>query len=224
MRSHTWIRLAGIAAFAATAFAVLLGGCVDNSPTIATFDQELESTTFDNRLYAPVVLFRDNTVLDTLAARTQRTYALGRRGAVRHAWQIIAPIDSRGRKAGIEPRVELGVQYKLRGDYTIDYESVPGETIFTPRILNATQYDLRVTANYDEEDQFETQYYIRANSNSSLSNAPYYYWNQSSNVILSGGVWTYAFSRSDTNSLRRLRISDSTEFRGSGLTEPLLAR
>jgi hypothetical protein len=204
--------------------ALLVASCVEESPTVATFDQVLESTTFDNRLFAPVILFRDGLVLDTLAARTQRSYAIGRRGAIRHAWQILAPYDSRGQKAGIEPHVELGVQYKLNADYVIDYESVPDGTIFTPRVLNASPYDLRLIVNQGVDDQFYTWYIIRANSNSSLDHAPYFYWHDRSNVVLDGGLYAYSFSRVDTNELRRLRISDSVYARGSGLTEPLLAR
>jgi hypothetical protein len=204
--------------------AALLGGCVENSPTIATFDQELESTTFDNRLLTPIILYRDGNVLDTLPARDQRTYAIGRRGVIRHAWRILPPIDSRGRKAGIEPYVELGVQYRLNANYRLDDEAVPGWTIFTPRILNASPDNLRLIVNYHEDEEFNTDYYIRSNSNSSLTHAPYYYWHRSSNVILAGGIYTYSFSRQDTNDFRRLRISDSSSVEGAGLTEPLLAR
>lgn len=217
-------RAACIVRLASLALAMVLFGCVDSSPTIVTFDQQLESTTFNNQLFAPVVIFRNDSLLDTLGARQSRSYAIDRRGAIRHTWQLIAPRGSTGQPAGIEPRVDLGVQYKLNAVYTINNDAVPAGTIFTPRVLNASGYDLRLTVNFGVSDQFITDYYIRANANSSLTNAPYYYWNYQSNVLLSGGLYTNSFSRTDTSAYRLLRISDSIDVRGSGITEPLLAR
>jgi len=71
----------------------LLAGCVEESSTIVTFDEVLESATFTNRLLAPVVIFRDGVPYDTLPARSTQLYPIGKKGVVRHAWQLIAPYD-----------------------------------------------------------------------------------------------------------------------------------
>jgi hypothetical protein len=202
---------------------ILLAGCIEQSTTPVVFDQVLESTTFDNRLLTPVVIFRDNAVLDTLPATTSKTYALGRKGVVTHAWQIIAPRDIYGLPAGIEPRVTIGVQYPVRATYTIDNDAISGHTIFTPRIANLSQWNLRLTANYSESDQFATNYVIYSNSNTPLDHAPYYYWNSSSNVLLTAtnGFGSYLIERSDTVESRRLVLDDASSFRGSGVSKPI---
>ncbi|MEP7218838.1 MAG: hypothetical protein ABI876_07965, partial [Bacteroidota bacterium] len=133
-------------------------GCVEESSTIVTFDETLLSTTFDNKLLAPVAIYRDNAVLDTLPARTSRTYPINRKGPVRHAWMPIAPYDQFGSKAGVEPRTDLGVQYRLSASYTLDNGSVKdasgtSRTIFTPLVANYGFRDVRLIVNYQTNDQ-----------------------------------------------------------------------
>lgn len=202
----------------------LFSGCIDESPTPVVFDQVLQSTTFRNQLLTKVVLFRNGAVLDTLGAQTSRSYVLGKKGVFTHAWRIVAPLDNNHNPAGIEPYVDLNVQYAINAEYTINNESVPSETIFTPRIANLSVYDLRLTVNWNESDQFQTNFIIPRSSTTSLTNAPYYYWNSSSNVRLDGtnGPATYIFSRDSTQSARELRLDDSTStFKGAGATIPV---
>lgn len=208
----------------------MLAGCVDEVATPAVFDVLLESTTFENRLRTPVAIIRDEVVIDTLAAGTARRYELGRRGPVRHAWQVIAPVDERGRKWSEEPRVSLGVQYQIDQRYQIT-ASGPEQSIFTPRIVNLTFRELRLIVNEGEDDQRITDYTIPPNSISALVHAPYFYWHSSSNVVLQdrNSSREYVFRRSDTTLGRRLELqesflSGSDSLRGSGVTEPLEVR
>jgi hypothetical protein len=208
--------------------AVGIGGCVEESLTPAVFDVVLESTTFENRLRAPVIIFRDNVPIDTMPAGSSRTYPLGRKGAVRHVWQLIAPFGSDGRKAGEEPRGDLGVQYQVNQSYRIT-NSIPrtGLSIFTPRVSNAHfSTSFRLIANFEKDDQRITNYLIPPNSFTTLDSAPYFYWNSNSNVVLDAvsGFGDYQFSRSDTGRWA-LRLDDgfSTQanLKDAGVTEIL---
>lgn len=216
-------------AFVAMSFALtLLVGCVEQSDTVVTFDEVLESTTFENRLLAPVVLYRDNVFLDTLPASTTRTYALGRRGPVRHGWRLVAPFDRFGRKASIEPQIDLGVQYELRGHYRIDNDLKgkgidAGRTIFTPIVGNFTNYSLRLIANYREDDQVYTDYLIPRTIDSTLRFAPYFFWHSTSNIRLESiqSRDVYDFTRQDTGRYE-LKMDDTrSEYSGTGRTYPV---
>lgn len=207
------------------ALAVVVVGCVERSSTIVTFDEVLESTTFENRLLAPVVIFRDAVVLDTIPASSTRTYRLDRRGPVLHAWKLVAPTDRYGRKAGVEPRIELGVQYELNARYITDnelngYGPDAGRTMFTPLVANFTQWPLRLIANYREEDQVVTDYIVPVNS--TIPEAPYYYWHLESNIRLESTVnsFTRDYSRQDSGRYE-LRMDNSSTYRGTGRTEPI---
>ncbi len=207
--------------------AVAAIGCVEESPNVVTFDTELESTSFSNRLLAPVVLYRDTEVLDTLPARSTRLYRIGRKGPVSHAWRLIAPADRFGRKAGIEPHISLGVQYVLSASYTIDNEinsdMFSRGTIFTPLVANYSPWPLRLIANYDEDDQVITDYILPRNIDEQLSHAPYFYWHRRSNVRLESTTsWNYyVVTRLDTNENRRLRLDETQSSDGSGRTVPI---
>lgn len=200
----------------------LATGCVENASTIATFDTPLESTTFENRFLASIVVYRDGAVLDTIPARSTRYYPLGRVGPVRHSWRLIAPVDRFGKKAGVEPTVDLGVQYFISANYTIDNEGVPGKTLFAPMVANFTPYQIRLIANYDEDDEVYTDYLIPTDITTMLNNAPYFYWHSSSNVRLESITTSnrYELSRQDTVESRSLKIDGGAEWRGSGRTIP----
>jgi hypothetical protein len=207
----------------------LLAGCVEESSTIVSFDEVLESTTFENRLLAPVLLRRDGEVLDTIPASSVRTYTIGRKGPVRHSWKLIAPLDRYGNKAGIEPSIDLGVQYALNGRYTITNELEDGSlfgsaTIFTPLVANFSPYPIRLIVNYREEDQAITDYLIPRNIDSMLRHAPYFYWNSESNIRLESTVNNYVlmFFRSDTNEQTQLRLDTDSHYRGTGRTVPIV--
>jgi len=199
-----------------------MAGCVEEAATIATFDTPLQSTTFENRLLAPVVVRRDGSLLDTIPARSARYYPLGVMGPVRHSWQLIAPLDRFGKKAGVEPSVDLGVQYFINATYRIDNDGVPGKTLFTPMIANFTPYQLRLIANYREDDQVYTDYLIPADITTMLSQAPYFYWHGSSNVRLESTTTFnfYELSRQDTVESRNLRLDTGSEWKGTGRTVP----
>lgn len=204
-----------------------VGGCIEESPTPAVFDVLLESTKFDNRLRAPVAIFRDDVAIDTLPAGTTRVYPLNRKGAIRHGWRLIAPFGVDGRKAGEEPYANLGVQFRVNHEYRITNENVggTGETIFTPRISNSLfSTALRLGVNINREDQMLTSYIIQPNSFTNLDSAPYFYWNSNSNVVLYvvNGSGTYFYERDDTTSYRlRLNNGFSTpgNLEGAGVTE-----
>jgi hypothetical protein len=198
-------------------------GCIEQSSTIVTFDTELQSTTFTNKLLAPLAIYRDGVVIDTLPAKSTRTYPLGRSGIVRHAWKLVTPLDRLGKKTGVEPYVDLGVQYLIVGDYTIDNESVPSKTLFTPMVANFSPWKLRLIANYEEDDQVYTDYLIPSDINLSLTRAPYFYWNASSNVRLESTTNRsdyYFISRLDTNNTTNLRLDTQSNYTGSGRTIP----
>jgi hypothetical protein len=201
-----------------------IAGCVEQSTNPVVFDQILESTTVENKLLTPIQIFRNGAVLDTLPARTTRTYPLNRKGIFGHAWRIIAPLDANGRRAGIEPRDTFGLQYQVAVRYVVTNET--HRTIFTPRIANLSFRDVRLTANRYEADEFVTSYVIPSNSVSSVTHAPYYYWNERSNVELTalGAGYRYFFSRLDTNFRGEPAIeleSNSSQYDGSGVTRPL---
>ncbi len=213
------------------ALLVILGGCVEESSTIVTFDTQLESVAFTNRLLAPIAIYRDGLPFDTLAARGIRSYRIDRKGPVRHGWKLVSPVDRFGRKAGIEPFVDLGVQYMLNASYTIDNESIDdgslfgGRTIFTPIIANVTPWQLRLIVNYGEEDQVTTDYLVPRSLDSQLTHAPYFYWNSSSNVRLESlnSFDIYFYSREDTLAGRTLELSTSSSYEGAGATKTLIA-
>ncbi len=211
------------------AFAFLAGliliGCMEQSGTPVVFDQVLESTTFRNRLLSPVILFRNDEVLDTLEARTDITYPLGAKGVFRHQWRILAPPGRDSRPAGIEPTVDLSVQYAINAEYIIDNESVPGNTIFTPRVANLSNRDLRIIANYRETDEFRSSLVIPRNTNLSLTHSPYYYWHSSSNILLedANGPGGYFFSQDTLDGFGLLILDDSSRtYEGAGATLPLV--
>jgi hypothetical protein len=216
---------------AAALLAVLLSACVEESATTVVFDQLLESTTFENRLLTQVIIFRDALPIDTLEARQIGYYPIGRKGAIRHAWQILAPIDNSGNPAGVEPYEDLGVQYRVRESYVIDEDALSDKSLFTPRIVNLTPYSLRITANYATSDPFSTNYTVPANAvvpnlASPTPHAPYFYWHSSSNIRLTdtrlGRV--YEVSRNDSTALGTLRLDQSSLYEGSGLTEPIVVQ
>ncbi|MDB5033608.1 MAG: hypothetical protein JWQ98_849 [Chlorobi bacterium] len=206
-------------------------GCVEQSSNIVTFDETLISTTFDNKLLAPVAIYRDNVVLDTLPARTSRTYPINRKGPVKHAWMLIAPYDQLGNKAGIEPRTDLGVQYRLSSTYTLDNGSAKdasgtSRTIFTPLVANYGFQDLRLIVNYQTNDQVITNYLIPRDASVQLTHAPYFYWNSESNVRLEevAGFNYYMFTRRDTLPGRSLELNSDYQYEGSGRTKALVVQ
>ncbi|MBC8146260.1 MAG: hypothetical protein H7X80_11800 [bacterium] len=202
--------------------ASVFAGCIDESVNAVVFDQLLETTTFDNRLLARVVIYRDGTPIDTLNALKSETYPLYRKGAITHAWKLIAPIDNSGEPAGVEPYQSIGVQFKVRATYVIDNEALAEGTLFTPRIANLSPYSLRITANYGTQEQFPTNYTIPSNRVSPIDNAPYYYWISSSNILLShpfGGY--YRIDRDDSTSTGILRLESNSRYPGAGVTEPI---
>jgi len=212
---------------------ILLGGCVEESSSVLTFDVDLESVTFNNHLHASAVLYQDGAVLDTIPAHQTRTYPIGRHGPIRYAWRLIAPYDRYGAKVGVEPYVDLGVQYRLRETYNITNDlpsgSQPkGGTIFTPIIVNTTSlYDVQLLVNYNEDDQVRTNYVIRHGSLITPDSAPYFYWHSTSNVRLESTTNSYYwyFSREDTTASGdpELRLDESlSEYRGTGRTNQLV--
>jgi hypothetical protein len=215
--------LRSLGALAATTF---LAACIDESSTPVAFDQLLESTRFENRLLTRVIIFRDGIPIDTLNARQEGLYPIGRKGAVRHAWQILPPIDNSGNLAGEQPYEDVGVQYRVRAEYIIDSDALSEGTLFTPRIVNLTPYSLRITANYLTSEQFTTNYTVPANAVSSLTHAPYFYWIGSSNIRLTQNLTgrIYEISRDDSTSLGTLRLDQSSQYDGAGLTEPIVVQ
>lgn len=213
--------------FARFLFGILpfLAGCVEESPVAVVFDQELKSVTFENRLFTPLVLYRDGSVLDTIGAEETRTYPLNKKGIVRHAWQILPSRGTSGKPAGISPYVDLGVQYAIEARYVIRHTSVPGETIFTPRIANFTIDDLWLVVNYDEEDEFITNYILQRNQITSDTHAPYFYWNSNSNIYLDpvNVPGFYRFSRNDSGDYG-LELDNGARFGDAGATLPITVR
>ncbi|MCC7438998.1 MAG: hypothetical protein IT211_10945 [Armatimonadetes bacterium] len=210
-------------------FALGVASCVDESPNPVVFDQVLQSTTLRNRLLTPIIIFRNSTPIDTLEARTDRSYPLGEKGVFRHAWRILAPRGIDGKPAGIEPTGELGIQYAINAEYTIANDDAPGGTIFTPRLANLTGFDLNLTANYQQSDEFRSTLIVPRNQNLSLTHSPYFYWHSNSNIVVDeiGGPGVYYFERDTTGnngSSRYLQIDDSTTtYEGAGVTMPLVA-
>ena len=203
-----------------------IGGCVDESTQPVAFDQVLESATFDNRLFTPIIVYRDNVVLDTLPARVERTYRIDRKGIVRHQWRILSPRDIQGNPYGIEPFGDFGPQYDINADYRIT-NSVDGREIFTPRLANFSFDRFRFFyANFRERDQFLVGLVLQPNMVLSLEHAPYYYWNSESNVYLDNIDFfneEFLISRTDTNAFGEplLRMSDDSRFSDGGATEPI---
>lgn len=205
-----------------------VGGCVEESSTPVAFDVVLESTTFDNRLRAPIIVYRNDVVLDTIPAGSSRNYPLNRKGTFRHTWRLISPFGADGRKAGEEPFVDLRVQYQVNQTYRITND-LPGtnETIFTPLISNELPFTtLRLTANYNVENQLVTGYLIPPLTITKLDSAPYYYWHSRSNIVLNAvsGTGVYFFERSDTGRYE-LRLDDQlgtqANLKDAGVTEIL---
>lgn len=200
--------------------------CVQESPIPVAFDQELESVTFENQLLTPIIIFRDGAVLDTLSARTTRRYPINRKGLIRHAWRILAPRDGLGRVLGVEPYVDLGVQYEINAEHTISNTSAD-RTLFTPRIANLTFDRVRLFyVNYREQDEFLVNKVFDPSESSSIEHAAYYYWNTYSNVYLDNldRPRIYEFSRNDTlfGGYPELDLSNDSEYRGSGVTEAII--
>lgn len=218
------VRLVALALLAGALLAGL-SGCVEESPTPVVFDQELKSVTFDNRLFTPILIFRDNVILDTLLAEQTRTFPLNRKGIVRHAWQILPPTGVSGRSAGIAPYVDLGIQYGINAYYTIRNTSVPGRTIFTPRIANFSPYDLRLDVNYNESDEFITDYVIRRADITGDTHAPYFYWHISSNIYLDPLAVSgyYAYFRNGTGD-SVLALETGPRYGDAGATIPITVR
>lgn len=200
-------------------------GCVEESSIPVVFDQELNSVTFENRLFTPVAVFRDNVVLDTLPALHRRTYPIHRKGIIRHAWKIVPVLGENGRVAGIQPLVDLGTQFSIDAEYILTSNSVPGETIFTPRIANFSPFDLNLHANYREEDEFWTDYVIPRNGITNDVHAPYFYWHARSNVYLHalGASGGYLYSRLDTGEYA-LELDATVYYRDAGATLPITVR
>lgn len=200
-------------------------GCVEESPTPVVFDQELKSVTFENRLFTPILIFRDGMVIDTLSAIESRTFPLNRRGIIRHGWQIVPPRGVTGRIAGISPYIDLGIQYDIEAHYTIRSTSVPGHTIFTPSIANFSLYDLRLDVNYGQEDEFLTDYVIPRYDITSETHAPYFYWHSNSNIYLDlvGGLGYYRYSRKDSGEFG-LKLETGPYYGDAGATSPITVR
>ena len=203
-----------------------LSGCVEQSPLPVVFDQVIESTTFSNRLLAPVVLYRNGAILDTLPRLTTRAYPIGEKGVFEHAWRLISPRSPSGSPYGEEPFVELGIQYNIRESIEIRNRA-GGETLFTPRIFNATFFTIRLAwVNLDDFDERFVGMPIFPNQSTSIDHAPYYYWNTSSNVVIDDqtGFRVWVASREDTNDFGepQLELTDDVGFDGTGATEPLI--
>ena len=204
---------------------LVLPGCVEESSIPVVFDQELNSATFENRLFTPIVVFRDNVVVDTLPALQRRIYPINRKGIIRHAWKILPALGENGRVAGIDPLVDLGTQFSIDAEYIITKNSVPGATIFTPRIANFSPFDLNIYANYRESDEFWTDYVIPRNGITDDVHAPYYYWHSRSNVYLNrlGSSGGYFYSRLDTGEFA-LELDATAYYRDAGATLPITVR
>jgi hypothetical protein len=201
-------------------------GCVNESPTVVVFDQELESVTFENKLFSPIRVFRDGSPLDTVPARSTKRYPINRKGIVRHSWSLMAPTDNTGRRLGVEPYIDLGIQYDIDAWHTITYKS-PGREIFTPRVGNSTADNVKLFyVNYRESDEFLVNLEIPAGHFVNLQHAPYYYWNSESNVYVQNldRPATYRFNRDDTTAFGdpELDLSDSPEYDDAGVTIPLI--
>ena len=200
--------------------------CVEESPVPVIFDQELESVTFENQLLSPIILFRNSQVLDTLEALSSRRYEIGQKGIMRHAWRLLAPRDGLGRVIGVEPYREMGVQYEINAHYTINNNSAD-RTLFTPRFANLSlDRILFFYANYREQDEFLVNKIYYPSEATSFEHAPYYYWNDDSNLYFDNldRSRVYYFSRNDTlsNGEPELQLTDDFSYRGSGLTEPII--
>ena len=215
-------RAVALRALGACALALSIGACIDSSPNAVVFDQLLESASFHNKLLTKVIVYRDDVPIDTMNAHDLRVYPINRKGAVRHAWRILAPIDNSGNRSGEQPYQDLGVQYRVRAEYTIDNDALDDGTLFTPRIANLSSHSLRITANYLQSDQRETNYIVGANSNSSLTHAPYFFWHNSSNIRLTSPIFGYSYqiSRNDSNNIGQLRLDPGHD--GSGVTMPIV--
>jgi hypothetical protein len=207
---------------------ILLAGCVEESNNIVTFDEVLESATFNNRLLAPVIIYRDGVAKDTIPARGTWVEPLGVKGPVNFAWKLVRPNDRYGNPVGLEPYVKLPVQYAINGKYDITNE-LPGDgsifsgrTMFTPMVGNFSSKPYRLIVNYEEDDQVITNYLIPHSIDSLLAYAPYFYWNSNSNIRLESTVdnYYYMFTRDDTTQ-QKLELDESSEFSGSGRTVPV---
>jgi hypothetical protein len=216
-----WIRT-----FVVAALLVGLYGCIEQSPLPVVFDQVIESTTFSNRLLAPVVLYRNGVILDTLPRLATRTYQIGEKGVFEHAWRLISPRSPSGAPYGEEPFVDLGIQYNIRESIDIRNQA-DGGTLFTPRIFNATFVTIQLAwVNFREFDERFVGMPIFPNQSTSIDHAPYYYWNTSSNVVIDDqvGFRVWIASREDTNAFGepQLELTNEAGFFGTGATEPLV--
>lgn len=208
------------------AIALLVSSCVEMSTTPVDFDTVKESTTFNNRLLAKVQLSLNGKIVDTLMPLSTKTRQLGAKGPFNYTWQLIPPKDGSSSPAGINPKIDLGLQYDIKQTYTIDNEAFgSGKTVFTPRVVNLTSSILNITANANNSDRFPATRFIQPNSMTEVdpakANLPYYYWSSNSTVTLDGfGVAAVTFSRTDTLD-KKLSLDEATLYQGTGLTSPL---
>ncbi len=205
---------------------LLLAGCIEESSNPVVFDQVIESTTFTNHLLSPIVLYRNGITLDTLQSRSSQRYAIGAKGIFRHSWKLISPRNPTGARYGIEPIVELGIQYNINDQIDIR-NSANGRTIFTPRVLNASFRRVGISwVNLFEADERQVGILLEPNQGTDLLNAPYYYWIANSNVVIEeiGGFRRWIASRRDTNSdgEPQLQITDEPGLGGSGASNPIV--
>ncbi len=210
----------------AMALLFTLSGCLAESPNPVVFDQVIESTTFTNYLLSPVVLYRNGVILDTLPTRTTRSYDIGAKGIFRHAWKLISPRSPFGDPYGVEPFVDVGIQYNINDKIDIA-NSANGRTLFTPRIINASFGPVRLAwVNFRQLDERFVGLTLFANEASSVDHAPYFFWNSSSNVYIDevNGFRIWVASRDDTTSDGdpQLRLEEPGGLGGSGLTNPLV--
>ena len=213
----------GCAVMAASAF---LWGCLGESPNPVVFDQVIESTIFSNQLLSPVVVYRNGRVLDTLPSRTTRTYQIGQKGIFQHGWKLVSPRSPFGEPYGIEPFVDLGIQYNVN-DVVIITNTANGRTLFTPRIVNAWFGPITlITVNGWASDRRDPGLTLFAGESTSLDHAPYYYWNATSDVVIGdvNGFHIWRASRVDTNEQGepQLRLEEPGGYIGSGLTNTLV--
>ncbi len=207
--------------------ALLLASCVDDSPNPVVFDQTIESVSFENRLFAPIIIYRNNEVVDTLGSRESASYRIDAKGAFRHEWGLFAPRNNLGDRIGLEGRNDLGLQYEVNGSYTIR-NVFQGQPIFTPRILNLSIETVQWTwTNFQAASPVRVNRSILANTVTDLDHAPYFVWSASSNVVVEdpSRLRLYHFSRRDTIDGRpELDLDDDFQFSGSGVTIPLEIR
>ena len=209
---------------------LMIASCVEQSTTLVDFDIIKQSATFKNDLLAKVQLYLNGKVVDTLEAMSVKIKPINAKGSYNWAWQLIPPKDGNNSPAGISPKIDLGLQYDVLANYVIDNTSFNKKDVFTPRISNLTTADITITANIsDKEGSFRAIKFVKTNSNTEIdrtkANQPYYYWLSNSTLTCEGiGINAINFTRGDTTVGRSLKLDESTNFKGSGLTEPLIVK